>query len=1238
MVTLKTALSLYSGQSDQGNFTGRIQCMCSHPSLAWVATVSVGSSIDSVFASSTDSSSSSQPSLLPSSLAQQRVTLWDYQRGETLIQWTYLELMDLLLKLHPTATTNLGYIRSVHFMDRHTLYWDGCHPQQQHHSTNDEPLLVVLFELEVAVLYLRNYNVTHGATAAGRIYGVLPHTQLIKSQQQMTSNTSKLQRTTSNSSTSSATNASLYCYPTCVQPINYNLIIVGCSDGSVQFWNIEEKKIIQKVNAQQQPQKASSPTSSTSATAVQATAAVLQIIPAVSISDLYDAEHKSAAADSHPTVEVEQEINEKLSHYRFVTVASNGIANVWTVLIKVSRSTTESIHGIHDNCTITSSLPCFSSAHTVSITKPLARMQLLLVSSNINSNPITTAYYDMERDLFFSPLENMRHLAVWDFSSTPNSHNTTEIGNIPLFLPFLRIIISPSQIFPSLAATTTAHSKDWILLTVQNPYYTNESCITFWMANKVTGDAYLMVSSIQDNGNNNSEVKPEVHHECSLQSLDCSVSSKQIKLKLNCWISPRNSVSGETVILCGTNCGIFKLEVFPRAPVKIRSGTRHIILSEYSDTTKQVVILFVEGLSVFIASLDASQVNPIGPLIVRNPCLVYKSVVADALLLSSSGSDNYETTKSNDAHDIKGIRSPPKLFLSPSKAYVCLFWSFEMRYEILHVQTLLEKVNSPSSNKRLLVPLIENGTGVRSFAWEGLHDVFAILRVCATMPSTPTPTSVQISSSATKPPKVSSRFDFSAKIKSKSPSMYTPTSSSGSGANILDTPASITHSTTTPIPSPAYKRNSSDAVVELRMMISVRTDVVTAAMSSCAAATVRSLGELTLRGGQPVILFGGPILCVASTHPGTSMESSSTHKRYYDSSSEGLAYFYVRKHTFSSTSSSDWKASAYSATGPSLPIPDLLEWSEDGQYCCACFGSRVAIYCLRPPEFSLTGTATLSPSDGMNAACVESVKFLHGVLFCATSTSVQVIFLGSISNETGGITSVDSHMLASMHVPLIQNGPTSFPPIPFPMYLGNPSPLTFFAGSLVISTYFGVQAIPLDNPIYRIGILLAAGHTDRAQEWFHGIDRKHHEALGRFLERRGYPELATSLPGLSITSCVDLCIRWRLTKVLEDLIETYGLESIRNIDIGSNDSFGAIECVGAYLLGEGKAELVRRLASECVVSGDEMRHEALVLASLLLSVDPTDARRLVKRAVGSKGKVDEEKCWPVANYVRNHLL
>ncbi len=167
------------------------------------------------------------------------------------------------------------------------------------------------------------------------------------------------------------------------------------------------------------------------------------------------------------------------------------------------------------------------------------------------------------------------------------------------------------------------------------------------------------------------------------------------------------------------------------------------------------------------------------------------------------------------------------------------------------------------------------------------------------------------------------------------------------------------------------------------------------AMSSCAAATVWSMGELKLRGGQPINLFRGSVLCVASTHPGMSVVIKNIPRHYQVSSSEELAYFYIRKLAASSATSSNLKASVYVASGPCLPIPDLLEWSEDGQYCCACFGSWIAIYCLRPPEFSLVGTATLSPFDGVSASSVESIKFLYGVLFCTTSSSVQLIFLGS---------------------------------------------------------------------------------------------------------------------------------------------------------------------------------------------------------------------------------------------------
>lgn len=84
--------------------------------------------------------------------------------------------------------------------------------------------------------------------------------------------------------------------------------------------------------------------------------------------------------------------------------------------------------------------------------------------------------------------------------------------------------------------------------------------------------------------------------------------------------------------------------------------------------------------------------------------------------------------------------------------------------------------------------------------------------------------------------------------------------------------------------------------------------------------------------------------------------------------------------------------------------------------------------------------------------------------------------------------------------------------------------------------------------------------------------------------------------------------------------------------------------VSAYLLSQGKAELVRRLATECLRSGEEGRQEAFVLASLLLTVDEADARRLVKRAVlgGTKSRDDDDSSRDedsaVLTLIRNRIL
>jgi hypothetical protein len=114
---------------------------------------------------------------------------------------------------------------------------------------------------------------------------------------------------------------------------------------------------------------------------------------------------------------------------------------------------------------------------------------------------------------------------------------------------------------------------------------------------------------------------------------------------------------------------------------------------------------------------------------------------------------------------------------------------------------------------------------------------------------------------------------------------------------------------------------------------------------------------------------------------------------------------------------------------------------------------------------------------------------------------------------------------------------------------------------------------------------------------------------------------------------------------LEEVVDIFGMHGLRSIDMGrgfASSIFGPEEhgmsvvvCVGAYMLSQGKVELVRRLATECLGSGEEGKREALILASLLLSVDGSDSKRVIQRAVED---VEPDSDWLVGSYVRHHIL
>ena len=394
------------------------------------------------------------------------------------------------------------------------------------------------------------------------------------------------------------------------------------------------------------------------------------------------------------------------------------------------------------------------------------------------------------------------------------------------------------------------------------------------------------------------------------------------------------------------------------------------------------------------------------------------------------------------------------------------------------------------------------------------------------------------------------------------------------------------------------------------------------------AATCATLGKLTLRGGNrvlPTAIFGGPVLCVATKT---------------EDGSDGQAQFYSHK------SFDDLRAESFVSAGPSLPFPETVVWDEDGRLCALVVENRVAVYLSNSPEFVLLGTVHIG-SPSVTTTSITGAKFVHGILYCCTWNTVHCVLLGDL---TGGICHLDAYLLACTEVAMIPETPleetlSPFAPIPQHLPLVQPTVLGYQGGSLIVSSLCGVHAVSLNFPSIRIGIFLAAGQIEKAVKWFDAVPDSHHEILATFLERRGHPELILQLPGLSLETMVDVCMRFAYVDRLEEIVETYGIHGLHEIDMGQGvvrTVFGPepdaapsiVVSVGAYLMAHGRVELARRMAAECLRS-KHGKKDAFMLATLLMPVDQADASRLVQRAVTGD---DVNEDWVIGNYVRNYLL
>lgn len=916
-----------------------------------------------------------------------------------------------------------------------------------------------------------------------------------------------------------------------------------------------------------------------------------------------------------------------------------------------------------------------------------------------------------------------------------------------------------------------------------------------------SGEIHIMGANLNTGGTigatpvDSTNIEALLQRDTGLADVDfASMTSQQRKRASSSLSSVKSHYIGcpvlwdSNTLVVASNIGLMMIDFDTSALVP---GPRHYHLGAGLGTLGKSV-LFINHSTIGYGSIDSFKPNPIGYQKPKNPVDIYESSVNVAQLPFNIRKRPY--------------RMPPSFLPSPSGVFVCLFWNEEMRYEILHIPTLLQPVGSLGSRNKELggsfnqsvlsnnKSCVASGTGIRSFAWVTEHDIYCVLHapqlshelgqysdIAAPCPP-PMSTIIEAAGQGgfdkiTTTGKVGITKVKDGAVKSAGVLKYIATlgladkigkkkskdkaaaaaaaaaaatqedeeGNKGSSADIGHAPtvsvlgggAEAGGIATMPLPSGLnmdstashHKRTTPQKKpwVEFRILEYVDIDetkaVAAATGKTAVPVTSKSLDELQLRGGNrvpPLTLFSGPVLCVASRPEGSNggngyahfysikkkinndNNNPSTPKSLFNdnhsvfddeskastpntgSSNKNLSAAAVK------VNPDDYRAFEWISSGPTMPFPDFVVWDDDGRLCAVVIHNRVAIYLSEEPDFVLLGFVRAGvPSDPDGN--VTSAKFVHGVLYCCTRNSIQCVFLGDTTTSSeNGICHLDSYILVSTDVPsLPADGPSivglsysSLTPPTLPMNLCKPYVLGYQNGSLMTSTSRGLVAIPLLHPLLRIGSLLAAGQVTRAARWFHAVPESDHEELANFLERRGAPENAIELPGLSLETVVDFCMRYGYIDRLEDVVESYGVKGLRTIDMGrgvtTGDLFGPEEyshsivvCVGAYLLSYGRIELVRQIISECLrlVSSsttnnnyspfdDEIgcRKDALILSALLLNINTTntaedanddlfsvgngnssnggsglnmDALRLIARAVeGNRGNNDQNPKQP----------
>lgn len=291
-------------------------------------------------------------------------------------------------------------------------------------------------------------------------------------------------------------------------------------------------------------------------------------------------------------------------------------------------------------------------------------------------------------------------------------------------------------------------------LVVQFPYEATHTIFPGWFHESIPvesvactavtkdGDFQILVAPLYNSGSttkNPFQAYPIFRtdlHLLLLRDLDLPEEC-EINTKVQTISSP--PLRDSSIFYFGTSLGILMVKMVDGNLVQ-GQGSRHVHLSANFGGLGKAALM-VKGPEVLYGNLESPggplALDPIGKMELKNHISLYESPAPLHL--------------PPEIHK-RPVRLPPLFLMSPSKNFLCVFWKEEMRYEILHMISLLDMITSRRI-PAIKSPMVASGNGgkklnllcghlsaqmrymshsnfeitVASFAWIGDSDVFSLL-------------------------------------------------------------------------------------------------------------------------------------------------------------------------------------------------------------------------------------------------------------------------------------------------------------------------------------------------------------------------------------------------------------------------------------------------------------------------------------------------------------------------------